>query len=356
LVQYSILIADGDPEYIQYLSGTLRANGFRTTGTSSGANALSMYRAEAPDLVVADLNLAEVGGLELLEELRAFDPKAKVILTTFSANKELIVRAFRMGALDILEKPLDFEFLTNKIRELVSREDRALEGNLEMMSLASIVQINCEERNQAQLVLNHQGRSGAIYFKAGEMIHAEVGGKTGEEAVYELLEWENGSFHLKMGAEPGLRTIDTPWSGVLLEGMRRIDESTAGWSPEWEEEIDPGPAELGDIVEKRIVKAISGIPGVESALMLTADGTLIAEDKSLEPEREIKWGVFLREKGEIIGGYLDADHLEWVVLTAGDGRIYLQQKGDKMLLLNLPRRSSAETIFESVEMIFKRYQ
>lgn len=356
LVQYSILIADGDPEYIQYLSGTLRANGLSTTGTSSGANALNIYRSAAPDLVVADLNLAEIGGLELLEELRAFDPNAKVILTTISASKEIVTRAFRMGALDILEKPLDIEFLTNKIQELVRREDRALEGNLKMMSLASIVQINCEERNQAQLILNYQGQSGAIYFKDGEMVHAEAGAKTGEEAVYELLEWENGSFQVKMGAEPSLRTIDTPWSGVILEGMRRIDETTAGWRPEWDEETDPEPAEPRESVEGRMIKAISGITGVQSALILAQDGTLIAQEKCLDPEREIKWGVHLREKGEIIGSYLDAGSLERIVLTAVSGRIYLQQKDDKLLLLNLPRRSSAETIFGSVETIFKRYQ
>lgn len=356
MVQYSILIADGDPEYIQYLSGTLKANGFRARGTSSGVNALKLYRDESPDLVVADLNLMEISGLELLEQLRAFDPNAKVILTTMAANKELIARAFRMGVLDILEKPLDFEFLTNKIQELVSREDRALEGNLKMMSLASIVQINCEERNQAQLILNYQGQTGAIYFKNGEMIHAEVGERTGEEAVYELLEWENGSFQLKMGAEPSLRTIDTPWSGVILEGMRRIDESTAGWIPDWDDESELRPAESQEVFEERIVKAIRGIPGVESALMATRDGTLIAQEDCADPEREIRWGTHLREKGEIVGGYLDAGQLERIVLTMADGRIYLQLKDDNALLLKLPRRSSAETIYESVETIFKRYQ
>ena len=356
MVQYSILIADGDPVYIQYLSGTLRANGFNVSGTSSGRDALNKYKADAPDLVVADMDLAEIDGLTLLEELRGFDPQSKVILTTTSSTKELITRAFRMGALDILEKPLDFKFLTNKIQELVSREDRALEGNLKMMSLASIVQINCEERNQAQLILNYQGQPGTIFFKDGEMIHAEAGGKTGEEAVYSLLGWEDGSFQLKMGAEPSLRTIDTPWSGILLEGMRRIDESTAGWSFDWEEEAEPEQTEIRDSVDKRIIKAIGGITGVNSALFIAPDGTLIAQDKSVEPGREINRGMFLSEKGGIIGSYLDAGILEWIVLTATDGRVYLQQKEDKVLFLNLTLRSSAETVYESVETIFKRYQ
>ncbi len=356
MVQYSILIADGDPEYIQYLSGTLRANGFRSTGTSSGRNALNLYQAEAPDLVVADLDLDEMDGLTLLEELRAFDPHARVILTTTLADKELVAQTFRMGALDILEKPLDFEFLTNKIRELVSREDRALAGTLKMMSLASIVQINCEERNQAQLILTYQGKTGSIYFKDGEMIHAETSGITGEEAVYELLKWEDGSFQLRMGAEPSLRTIIAPWSGIILEGMRRIDETSAGWNPDWDEEPEPEPVRPRESIEERIIKAIAGITGVDSALFIAPDGTLIAQEKITEPGREINRGVYLKEKGEIIGNYLDAGNLERIVCTTAERRVYLQQKGIRLLLLNLPLRSSAETIYESVETIFKRYQ
>lgn len=355
MVQTSILIADGDPEYIQYLSGTLRANGFDAKGTSSGRDALSIYKTEAPDLVVADMDLVEMGGLTLLEELRSFDPQTKVILTTTSSTKELVTRAFRMGALDILEKPLDFEFLTNKIQELVSREDRALEGNLKMMSLASIVQINCEERNQAQLILNYQGRSGSIFFKDGEMIHAETGVKTGEEAVYELLEWEDGSFQLKMGIEPSLRTIDTPWSGVILEGMRRIDESTAPWSPEWDGE-DFLQEDQENQVQERIAKAILSTSEVSSAVITTLDGTLIAQENSSDPEGDSELGVVLYEKAKMIGSYLDGGDLNRVVLSGSKNRFYMQMVDGNLVLLSLTKRSSAETVYESMTTIQKRYQ
>jgi DNA-binding response OmpR family regulator/predicted regulator of Ras-like GTPase activity (Roadblock/LC7/MglB family) len=356
LVQYSILIADGDPEYIQYLSGTLRANGFDARGTSSGRDALGIYKAEAPDLVVADMELVEMGGLSLLEELRSFDPQTKVILTTTSSTKELVTRAFRMGALDILEKPLDFEFLTNKIQELVSREDRALEGNLKMMSLASIVQINCEERNLAQLILNYQGRSGSVFFKDGEMIHAESGLKTGEEAVYELLEWEDGSFQLKMGVEPSLRTIDTPWSGVILEGMRRIDESTAPWSPEWDGGDFPEVGDQKSQVQERIAKAILSSSDVSSAVITTLDGTLIAQENSSDPEGDSALGVVLYEKANMIGSFLDCGDLNRAVLTGSANRFYMQIVDGNLVLLSLTKRSSAETVFESLTTIQKRYQ
>jgi CheY-like chemotaxis protein/predicted regulator of Ras-like GTPase activity (Roadblock/LC7/MglB family) len=356
LVQYSILIADGDPEYIQYLSGTLRANGFNAKGTSSGRDALNTYKVESPDLVVADMDLSEMDGSELLEALRGFDPQSKVILTTSTATKELITRAFRMGALDILEKPLDFEFLTKKIQELVSREDRALEGNLKMMSLASIVQINCEERNQAQLILNYQGQIGSIYFKDGEMIHAETDRATGEEAIYELLEWEDGSFQLKMGAEPSLRTIDKPWSGVILEGMRRIDESTAAWSSEWDlEEFEP-EGDQGDQMQERIAKALLSTSEVSSAVITAVDGTLIAQESSENPDIDIELGIVLHEKANRIGSILEGGDLTRVVLSGSENRFYMQIADGNLILLSLTKRSSAETVFESLNTIQKRYQ
>jgi hypothetical protein len=311
---------------------------------------------ETPDLVVADLNLAELNGLSLLGELRDFDPQAKVILTTTLADKELITRAFRMGALDVLEKPLDFEFLTNKIRELVNREDRALEGTLRLMSLASIVQINCEERNQAQLILNHQGQTGSIYFQDGEMIHAEVNEKTGEEAVYELLSWENGAFQLRMGAQPSLHTITAPWSGIILEGMRRIDEATAGWSPDWDDEKNIHEDDHDRQLQERIARAILNTSEVSGVLITKLDGTLVAQENISDPENVIHLGKQLSEKADSIGDFLEGGDLTRVVMTGADTRFYLQRTEGYLLLLSLSKRSSAETVFESIQTIQKRYQ
>jgi CheY-like chemotaxis protein/predicted regulator of Ras-like GTPase activity (Roadblock/LC7/MglB family) len=358
VVQYSILIAEGDPDIIQYLSGTLKANGFISSSTSSGANALELYKKDAPDLVVVDLALSEMDGMQLLEEILAYDPTAKIIITTESTNKEIIARAFRLGALDILEKPLEPEFLITKIRELLAREDRALEGNLQMMSLASIIQINCDERNQAQLILNYLGQHGTIFFKDGEMIHAESDGLTGDEAIYSLLGWENGSFQLKMGTEPRQRTISKPWSGLLLEGMRRIDEITAGWSPDWDEDEETEPATDGnpDQLQERIAKALSNIREVEGVLICTPDGNLIAQDKSVDPDGGVELGGMIYRKAELIGGFLDGGEFERAVVTGSQNHYYVQQHDDHLLYLTLTKRSSAETIFESIQTIYKRYQ
>lgn len=356
MAQFSILIADGDPDTIQYLSGTLRANGFDTAGTSSGTDALNIYKKNSPDFVVADLVLAEMDGMQLLDELMEYDPKVKVILTTAGADKDTVARAFRMGALDILEKPLDSEILISKIRDILAREDRALEGNLQMMSLASIIQINCEERNQAQLTINHLGKSGTIFFKAGEIIHADTEGLVGEDAIYSLLTWEDGSFQVKMGAEPRSRTIDIPWSGLLLEGMRRIDESTAAWSPEWEEEEEQPPEEPGNPIEERIVKALTSISDIESALICSEDGTVIAQDKCADPESEVDLGDFIQTKTDLISGFMNGGKMDRTILSGSDKRIFMGPQGDNLIILSLAKKSSSETVWQSVQTIYKRYR
>ncbi len=356
MAEYSILFADGDPKAVQYFSGMLKANGFNPASTTSGIEALRLYRSVSPDLVVTDLALDEMDGMTVLEELKKFDPAAKIIIITDNADKNMITRAFRLGVLDVFEKPIDPEFLISKIRDLLAREDRALEGNLKMMSLSSIIQINCEERNQAQLILNHLGKGGTIFFNNGEIIHAEAGDLMGDEAIYSLLGWEEGTFKLKIGSEPGLVTIDKNWSGLLMEGMRRIDESAADWNPDWVDISSPVEEEQGNQLQDKILKAIVSNRDVDSAVICSENGTLIAQENSSDPESDIALGELLVERAENIGGYLDAGNLVRIVLTGSESRFYCQQQEENMLLLGLTKRSSAETVFKSVQTIYKRYQ
>ena len=137
-----------------------------------------------------------------------------------------------------------------------------------------------------------------IYFKEGEMAHAVSDNHTGEEAVFELLSWEAGSFQVKMGAEPPTRTINKGWSGLLLEGMRRIDEATAGWSPEWEEASESPVKDPNDNLEVRIAKALTNIRDVDSALILSSDGAVIAQDKTDDPVSDQALGEMIKNKAE----------------------------------------------------------
>ena len=103
----------------------------------------------------------------------------------------------------------------------------ALKGNLKDTTVSDLIQMGCRGRNEARLLLRSQGQQASIFFDGGQVVHAESGADVGEEVVYELLSWEEGDFELEMDVSTSERTITANWSGLLLEGMRRIDERVA---------------------------------------------------------------------------------------------------------------------------------
>jgi hypothetical protein len=102
-----------------------------------------------------------------------------------------------------------------------------LQGNLQEMSLANLIQVNCQEMRSARLVLTRANQSGEIYFSDGQVVHATLGEQRGEAAVYALLQWDDGTFVLHLEQPTPEKTVTTSWRTLLLEGMKRVVEPPA---------------------------------------------------------------------------------------------------------------------------------
>lgn len=100
----------------------------------------------------------------------------------------------------------------------------AVEGDLKDISLVSLVQMFCLEQRQVSLLLRNRREDGAIFFNGGEIIHATTGPLEGEEAVYQLLSWTEGTFRVSNRVTASRQTVAVTWNLLLMEGMRRIDE------------------------------------------------------------------------------------------------------------------------------------
>ncbi len=101
----------------------------------------------------------------------------------------------------------------------------AMHGSLKDMTVADIIQHNCQDGKTALLSVDHAGKRAQIYIKDGAVVHAVMGIEAGEDVVYETLAWEEGKFVLELGVLPPLITIKRSWSSLLLEGAKRLDES-----------------------------------------------------------------------------------------------------------------------------------
>jgi two-component system response regulator HydG len=104
-----VLLADDHPLFRNGIASLLAARQYVVVGqASSGAEAARLAAELSPDLILMDIRMVRVSGLEALEEIKAFNPAIPVILMTAYASVETAVEALKKGAYDYLIKPLDF--------------------------------------------------------------------------------------------------------------------------------------------------------------------------------------------------------------------------------------------------------
>lgn len=103
----------------------------------------------------------------------------------------------------------------------------ALTGHLSDLSLSELIEFFCNQRKSGRLKVLYPQGAGYFYLQAGSVVDARIGVLHGIDAVYYALTLPNAEFEFQVDAQPGNRTINQPWTQVVLEGLRRLDESIA---------------------------------------------------------------------------------------------------------------------------------
>jgi len=117
----------------------------------------------------------------------------------------------------------------------------ALTGHLSDLSLSELIEFFCNQRKSGRLKVLYPKGAGYFYLQAGSVVDARIGVLRGIDAVYYALTLPNAEFEFSVDAEPGDRTINQPWTQVVLEGLRRLDESIppgVAFPPEYVSEAD----------------------------------------------------------------------------------------------------------------------
>jgi two-component system nitrogen regulation response regulator NtrX len=115
-VANNICIVDDEPAILNTLSSILEDEGYQISVAKSGQEALKLIRGEQPDVVLLDIWMPELDGLETLKRLRQQHPSLLVIMMSGHGSIETAVKATKLGAYDYLEKPLDLEKVTILVR------------------------------------------------------------------------------------------------------------------------------------------------------------------------------------------------------------------------------------------------
>ncbi|MBV9172596.1 MAG: response regulator [Chloroflexi bacterium] len=236
-----VLVVDDDESVLLTVQGVLELDHYEVLAVSSGARALELVRSEPFDLVLTDLRLEDVDGIEILRALHTKSPDAVGVMLTGYASLETALGALRQGAYDYLVKPCDVlelrttvgrglerSRLASQLRDRVAELERAnatiqaLNAELEqrVQSATAALRDQVSTRDEFIATVSHDLKSPLTFIK--------------------------GIAHLRRRRAP-----DTPQTAPLLDALQQIEGCAGRMADQLDELVDASLLEAGEALELR---------------------------------------------------------------------------------------------------------
>ncbi|RKH58514.1 response regulator [Corallococcus aberystwythensis] len=292
MAKQHLLLVDGDAKSLRVMEVSLKKAGFSVTTAIHGKDALEKVQISPPDLVLADTKMPEMDGFELCKTLKS-DERFKFIPFVFLTNQKSVefkVRGLELGGDDYLTKPIYIKEIVTRVKMILQKAEKeriekrettkgGFAGSLADMGVVDLVQTF--EIGRKTGVISIQGeRTGTVYFKEGRVIDAELGRLKGENAFYRLLNTFEGQFDVQFTTLDRTERIEVSTQGLLMEGMRRLDE--------WGRMLEQLPPleTVFEIDYHQLADRLSEIPDEVNGLLRLFDGkralSRVVEDSDFE--------------------------------------------------------------------------
>lgn len=292
MAKQHLLLVDGDAKSLRVMEVSLKKAGFSVTTAIHGKDALEKVQISPPDLVLADTKMPEMDGFELCKALKS-DERFKFIPYVFLTNQKSVefkVRGLELGGDDYLTKPIYIKEIVTRVKMILQKAEKeriekrettkgGFAGSLADMGVVDLVQTF--EIGRKTGLINIQGeRTGTVYFKDGRVIDAELGRLKGENAFYRMLNTFEGQFEVQFSALDRPERIEISTQGLLMEGMRRLDE--------WGRMLEQLPPleTVFEIDYHQLADRLSEIPDEVNGLLRLFDGkrtlSRVVEDSDFE--------------------------------------------------------------------------
>ncbi|MBW2609887.1 MAG: response regulator [Deltaproteobacteria bacterium] len=129
---YKVLVVDDEVEFLETLVKRLSKRDLEVHGLDSGEKALEFLEQDYADVVVLDVKMPGMDGIETLRELKKRHPMIEVIMLTGHANMEVAIQGMELGAFDYLMKPMEIDELLYKIQD-AHKKKSIQEAKIQMM-------------------------------------------------------------------------------------------------------------------------------------------------------------------------------------------------------------------------------
>jgi DNA-binding response OmpR family regulator len=224
-----ILVVEDDPGTREIVTRALRCAGYETIDAVDGTRALDVVSSARPDLVVLDLGLPDVDGLEVCRRIR-LDSQVPMVMLTARREEDEVMRAFKLGADDYVTKPFSARLLTARVAAVLRRTAEAGRRDREALVRAGILELDV--RSFEVRMDGQQIRLTPLEFRLLHILAANMGRVVPYARLIEFA-WGHegaGPSHLKIrvhslrtkldlpvGAEPGIKAV--VGTGYALRGF-----------------------------------------------------------------------------------------------------------------------------------------
>jgi DNA-binding response OmpR family regulator len=245
-----ILLVDDNPMVLAMLHDALTPLA-KVTTASDGADALLKAVDDAPDLVVSDFRMAGMDGRQLVDKLKSRSTTSGIFVVLMATKADISEKLAVQDhpADDFVEKPFYLKEAIQRIKRVIdkialekmakaSSSDGVVRGNLSQMNVIDLVQSLEMGRKSCLLTLSNKGEKCEMYFTEGQVSHAAYGALKGDAAVFKVLSWTGGNFQIDFDGKTKQQTTTLNTQGLLMEGLRRLDESRRDGGGQSEEEED----------------------------------------------------------------------------------------------------------------------
>jgi CheY-like chemotaxis protein len=245
-----ILLVDDNPMVLGMLRGALAPLASVTTA-SDAADALLKAVEDPPDLLVSDYRMPGMDGRQLVDKLRSRPKTAGASVILLATKSDITEKLSTQDQVvdDFVEKPFFLREATQRIKRVIDKialekmakntaSDGVLRGSLSQMNVIDLVQSLEMGRKSCALTLTNKNETCEMYFREGQVTHAQYGSLNGDPAVFKVLRWTEGNFQVNFEGKTGKQTTTLNTQGLLMEGLRLLDESQRDTGKAGEEEED----------------------------------------------------------------------------------------------------------------------
>jgi CheY-like chemotaxis protein len=351
--RHKVLVLDDDPDlldlYREMLSRLPSKPEIHTA--SSGTHAIALLDSDSFGLLVCDLNMPKMDGLQVLAIVRRKYPHLRTAVMTSVVDEQFRMRAYAMGVDLYLEKPNTSEgikLFLDCIESLLGQENQGGFRGVQSKSLVDILQLEGLSRSSSVLKVTNGAFEGRIWFQTGEVIDASTQDLTGEEAFQKILTWRTGNFEVLPPDPSRQRTIHTSFQGLLLESAKVFDESTAenaSQSPKPNEKKASSP-----------LASMVGFKGVSFLISLPLSGQQEPDVWGADnADRVVLWTKETWQRLSMLGDELETGPPIALESTGFSRHISIACREDVLLCVGFQTALSPELIRETMKNIVLRW-